>query len=584
MPRDSRNSEALRSVAVGKMADSAEGKWRSLGVRSLVVLRALGLAAAVALGLAGFSTPAKAVPSFARQTGQPCATCHTNFPELTPYGRRFKLGGYTATGGTEPWEAPPIAAMVLPTFTKTKVQQDTPPTNTGGYPDAHVNDNFIMQQASVFYGGKIYDNLGAFIQGTYDKADQRTFLDNTDIRYTRTANIGGIDAIIGLTANNNPTVQDVWNTTPAWGFPYVAATLGPAFSPPLTQVEGGWAGQTVGTGAYVFLNDMLYLEGSFYHPMSKGMTGALGYACGYNSDYIANVQTWAGYAYPSPTAATGPVPAWQPFTQNPQNYTIACSSSSLANASPYWRVALEKNWGEHSLMIGAFGFYPAVLPGRIIGYGVDYYRDIGLDAQYQYISGVHALTLQLTRITEMQNLQGTYAQGIASQFIAANGILNFYGQPASGGYASSSNALNYLLSFKATAGYTWDHTLSGYVSYFHVSGSPDFTLYGNAMLGWLASVSSGGLGGYPNSGQSAVGLPNGAGLIFDFAYMPFSKGGPEAWPWANAKIGVSYTHYLSMYGGTSNFDGNGIFYNGSSWRTHSATDNNTLFFYTWIAF
>ncbi len=584
MPRDSRKPEALRSVAVGKMA-ATEGKRPSLlGVRSLVVLRALGLAAAVALGLAGFSTPAKAVPSFARQTGQPCATCHTNFPELTPYGRRFKLGGYTATGGTEPWEAPPIAAMVLPTFTKTKVQQDTPPTNTGGYPDAHVNDNFIMQQASVFYGGKIYENLGAFIQGTYDKADQRTFLDNTDIRYTRTANIGGIDAIIGLTANNNPTVQDVWNTTPAWGFPYVAATLGPAFSPPLTQVEGGWAGQTVGTGAYVFLNDMLYLEGSFYHPMSKGMTGALGYACGYNSDYIANVQTWAGYAYPSPTAATGPVPAWQPYTQNPQNYTIACSSSTLANASPYWRVALEKNWGEHSLMIGAFGFYPAVLPGRIIGYGVDYYRDIGLDAQYQYISGVHALTLQLTRITEMQNLQGTYAQGIASQFIAANGILNFYGQPASGGYASSSNALNYLLSFKATAGYTWDHTLSGYVSYFHVSGSPDFTLYGNAMLGWLASVSSGGLGGYPNSGQSAVGLPNGAGLIFDFAYMPFSKGGPEAWPWANAKIGVSYTHYLSMYGGTSNFDGNGIFYNGSSWRTHSATDNNTLFFYTWIAF
>ena len=586
MPRDSRNSEALRSVAVGEMADSTEGRRPSLGVRGLVVLRALGLATAVALGLAGFSIPAKAVPSFARQTGQPCATCHTNFPELTPYGRRFKLGGYTATGGTEPWEVPPIAAMVLPTFTKTKVQQDMPPTNTGGYPDAHVNDNFIMQQASVFYGGKIYDNLGAFIQGTYDKADQRTFLDNTDIRYTRTVNIGGVDAIIGVTANNNPTVQDVWNTTPAWGFPYVAASLGPAFSPPGTQIEGGWAGTTVGTGAYAFLNDMLYVETSFYHPMSKGMMGALGYACGYNSDYIQNVQAWAGAAYPAITDifGTGPVPAWQPFTQNPQNYSIACSSSSLAGASPYWRVALEKNWGEHSLMIGAFGFYPAVLPGRVIGYGVDYYRDIGLDAQYQYISGVHALTLQLTRITEMQNLQATYAQGVAAQFIAANGILNIYGLPPVTGNASS-NALNYLLSFKATAGYTWDHTLSGYVSYFHVSGSPDFTLYGNAMLGWLAG--GGGSAGpvpYPNSGPSAVGLPNGAGLIFDFAYMPFSKGGPEAWPWANAKIGVSYTHYLSMYGGTSNFDGNGIFYNGSSWRTHSATDNNTLFFYTWIAF
>ena len=267
MPRDIRESVALGSVAFVEPSRSV------VGARRLLILRAFGFVVAAACGLAGFSTPAKAVPSFARQTGQPCATCHTNFPELTPYGRRFKLGGYTATGGTEPWEAPPIAAMVLPTFTKTKVQQDTSPTNTGGYPDAHVNDNFVMQQASVFYGGKIYENLGAFVQGTYDKADQRTFLDNTDIRYTRTVNIGGIDAIIGLNANNNPTVQDVWNTTPAWGFPYVGPSLGPAFSPPGTQIEGSWAGTTVGTGAYAFLNDMLYVETSLYHPMSKGMHG-----------------------------------------------------------------------------------------------------------------------------------------------------------------------------------------------------------------------------------------------------------------------------------------------------------------------
>src|SRR5580704_2802919 len=42
---------------------------------------------------------AKALPSFARQTGQPCGTCHTDFPFLTPYGRRFKLLGYTTGGG-----------------------------------------------------------------------------------------------------------------------------------------------------------------------------------------------------------------------------------------------------------------------------------------------------------------------------------------------------------------------------------------------------------------------------------------------------------------------------------------------------
>src|SRR6202163_4318895 len=64
-----------------------------------------GLFAAVAVVvLAGLLTigcapPAQALPSFARQTGQPCGTCHTDFPALTPYGRRFKLLGYTTGGG-----------------------------------------------------------------------------------------------------------------------------------------------------------------------------------------------------------------------------------------------------------------------------------------------------------------------------------------------------------------------------------------------------------------------------------------------------------------------------------------------------
>src|SRR5271167_1412619 len=40
------------------------------------------------------STESRAVPSFARQTGMACAACHTVFPELTPFGREFKLNGY----------------------------------------------------------------------------------------------------------------------------------------------------------------------------------------------------------------------------------------------------------------------------------------------------------------------------------------------------------------------------------------------------------------------------------------------------------------------------------------------------------
>jgi hypothetical protein len=48
------------------------------------------------------STTAEAMPSFSRQTGQACSSCHTQSfgPNLTPMGRDFKLGGYTMGGGT----------------------------------------------------------------------------------------------------------------------------------------------------------------------------------------------------------------------------------------------------------------------------------------------------------------------------------------------------------------------------------------------------------------------------------------------------------------------------------------------------
>jgi len=84
-----------------------------------VLVSAATIAAVLVIGL----SPRRAVslPLYARQTGQPCATCHTAFLELTPFGRRFKLGGYTLGGGD--WTGPPFAVMLQ--------QRDKPqPTKT----------------------------------------------------------------------------------------------------------------------------------------------------------------------------------------------------------------------------------------------------------------------------------------------------------------------------------------------------------------------------------------------------------------------------------------------------------------------
>jgi hypothetical protein len=37
------------------------------------------------------------LPSYARQTGLACSACHYQFLTLTPFGRKFKLNGYTLT-------------------------------------------------------------------------------------------------------------------------------------------------------------------------------------------------------------------------------------------------------------------------------------------------------------------------------------------------------------------------------------------------------------------------------------------------------------------------------------------------------
>src|SRR5208337_3949016 len=151
---------------------------------------ALLLCAAAALALG--AEPAKALPSYARQTGQPCATCHTAFPELTPFGRRFKIAGYTLQGGG--WQGPPLAAFYQSGFTHTRAPQDTPPA-----PGLHTNDNLISQQVSGFIAGRLADNFGSFIQITGDPTVAGTvFLDSSDIRYADTFKLFGKDTIWGL--------------------------------------------------------------------------------------------------------------------------------------------------------------------------------------------------------------------------------------------------------------------------------------------------------------------------------------------------------------------------------------------------
>ena len=75
------------------------------------------------------------------------------------------------------------------------------------------------------------------------------------------------EAAATLSLNNNPGVTDVWNSTPAWGYPYQGSGLAP--SPAAgTLIEGGLAAEVVGTNLYGYWNRLIYAEAGLYKTLS----------------------------------------------------------------------------------------------------------------------------------------------------------------------------------------------------------------------------------------------------------------------------------------------------------------------------
>src|ERR1041385_8229443 len=105
----------------------------------------MGVMCALVLG----TDPPAAVPAFAVQTGQPCKTCHIGAfgPQLTPFGRNFKLNGYTLRAGDS--FTVPVSAMAVASYVHTQKDQPEPPADHFG-----TNDNTALDEASIFLAGR----------------------------------------------------------------------------------------------------------------------------------------------------------------------------------------------------------------------------------------------------------------------------------------------------------------------------------------------------------------------------------------------------------------------------------------------
>ncbi len=328
---------------------------------------AVGVIAAL---LVGSAPRAVAIPSFARQTKMPCSACHTQFPELTEFGRMFKLNGYTLSA-IEKIEAADSAGRqelslnlmpivsIMAQVSWTQMQKAI-----GGSPNGMV---LLPDQLSIFLAGAITPKVGAFVQLTYDPQSGSIALDNTSLRFATQGTFASQPTTFGLSVNNNPTVQDLWNSTPVWGFPYAASAVAPGFA--ATLIDGTLGGAVAGLSAFAYWNNAVYAEVGAYRSSPLGKT--------------------------------------QPFD--------ASASGIIDGVAPYWRLAVTKAFGDNYLEVGTYGIAANRQPGTFVSGGsTDRYTDLAADFEYQRTMGNNGLTLTGTWIHESRNLGASVDSGLAS--------------------------------------------------------------------------------------------------------------------------------------------------------------------------
>ena len=454
---------------------------------------------------------AQAIPAFNRQTGQNCIACHAGgqFPELTPYGRLFKLTGYTIGERTLPISAMAVASL-------SRVADTNKSDDPAG--DFQKNNRVILATASLLLGGKVTDNIGAFAQVTYDPyATQdangnfhgHSNADNIDIRFADRFVSGSRDLIVGISANNNPSVSDPWNTAAAW-MQYV-----PVPSPTSSRfIDGnapypgfGAGGNIAGLTAYAYWNQMVYVE-----------LGGYGTSRGLSSFMSAGLDN--------------------------------ASTTKLRGFNPYWRVALNREWGPHSLMIGTSGMVARVYDDPLDTSdptSTHRFTDLAVDVQYQYLLDPHAVTAQLVYARNHHRYPAALA-GQPAAFFDATGAATL----------ANSNATDTNQVLRAKLSYVYQAKYGGALGLFNLTGST------NTASQTAGFDDTGTLVKTDGAASNLSGNPATRGVTLEAFWMPIQY----------LRIGAQYTAYSRFNGASTNYDGFG----------RNARDNNTLFLYTWLAY
>ena len=190
----------------------------------------------------------------------------------------------------------------------------------------------------------------------------------------------------------------------------------------------------------------------------------------------------------------GELTLYRSAQQGAANPADSTTTMAIKGLSPYWRLAVQHQWGDSYLELGTFGMRSRHFANGIAG-EMDNFTDIGFDFQYERTLPFGALTLHSSLITETENREALAPQPTKLKFNTFKIDGNLYLKNG----------------FGATVGY------------FTKSGTADVNV------------------------ASLTNKPDSKGCIFQVEYLP----------WFNTKLSLQYIVYNKFDGSKKNYDGIG---------------------------
>jgi hypothetical protein len=412
------------------------------------ILKALSNNPAMALlPLLIFANSAQALPSFSRQTGEACTACHVQTwgANLTPRGREFKLKGYTEGEGK--W-IPPLSVVA----------------EGGGFfnlDDKRYARDFLDRPillpqdrsyfaGSVFYAGKIAGPVGAYVEGSYahdpESGAGTGFLNKVDLRFANQVKVAGHQVDYGISVNNEPGVQDLWNTNAVWSSSSLVFANSSSTFTPTPLADRKLSGNVAGASLYALINKLLYVEAGGYASLPKDVQQGIGRN---NFDMYLNM--------------------------NPV----------IDGAASYWRIALQHEWDGHYFSIGHFGlqadadfvnpYFDVFLGHTFVVPLAAQTSDLGLDATYQYLANPEHIF----------EFKGRYIRETQSNFHPYSGHARLQFRPSEA--TTESFNINGVYTWSQTVGlavgysqYVWPTLMSaGTMDFNYLTTELSYTPFGN---------------------------------------------------------------------------------------------------------